>query len=551
MFTALDLNFVFHLMNGKAVPWLLSGGILLLALGMYARFKALLKPVIRDIESATAAVKTYREYGLDFRSLSEEMERLTFLSDGWGSLKKVLIVQKDPLSGKETILMPQDISEHLTEAKIVGPAINLRFYQSLPNMLVGLGLFFTFIGLVMALYFASQGVAAPNVEDAQKALKNLLDAATFKFLTSLAGLLSSLVFSWREKAVLHAVTGKIERLTLDLESAFTRTSLETLAYQRNIELQKHDAVLREQLEEARQQTAQLKRFETDFAVSIANALDSRLSPRFEHLAITLGQAIEQLSLKIGSVNEDALKTMIEDFRKTLTEGAGAEIGKMSEVITKLASTLESTGTGLQEKLQGAGEGISVGAKQLEDVLGNLKTDMVGLEDVVRRAAENAGQTTSLLERNVKDLSSLHDSLGQTLSGLNGVGSTIDETARTLDSSIKGLIHSQETTAEEVHQMLETVKSALTSIDQSGQQVQAISEALESSWASYHGRFESVDEELEKVFDSLRDGLDNYTEKIKSFHGELDKQLGAALQNLGALVQELSDTADELAEARRS
>ena len=545
------LDYVFSVMNTKATPWLLSGGILLFAFAMYLKFKSLLMPLSDDLNRALTAVDKFKNGELSFGDLSVVFEQQKFLNEAWRSFKRALIVHRDELDGRETYVMPQYAGAHLNEARIIGSAINIRFYQALPNTLVGVGLFFTFIGLVMALYFASKGVGAKDVEVAQLALKDLLDAATFKFLTSLAGLLASLTFSWREKAVLHGVTSLIADLTLRLDSAFERTSIEQLAHQRNASMQKHEAILREQLDESRQQTAQLKRFETDFAVSIANALDNRLSPRFEHLADTLSSAIEQLSSKIGTVNEDALKTMIDDFRRTLTEGAGAEIGKMSEVIATLAERLESSGTDLQGKLSGAGEDIAGGAKLLEDVLINLKADVVDLEGVVKQATDSAERTTTLLGQNVGELVTLHNSLGQTLTGLKDVGTTIDDTATTLDSSIKGLIQSQESTSTQVRQMLEGARSALSSIEQSGNQVQAVSAALKNAWEAYQGRFESVDEDLEAVFNSLQDGLDNYSEKVKQFHVGLDKQMGTAIQSLGALVQELSDTAEELAEARRS
>ncbi|MBK6906523.1 MAG: hypothetical protein IPH08_05295 [Rhodocyclaceae bacterium] len=207
--------------------------------------------------------------------------------------------------------------------------------------------------------------------------------------------------------------------------------------------------------------------------------------------------------------------------------------------------------GLQGKLSGAGEDIAGGAKLLEDVLINLKADVVDLEGVVKQATSNAERTTTLLGQNVEELVTLYSSLGHTLTGLKDVGTTIDETASTLDSSIKGLIESQNSTSMQVRQMLDGARSALSSIEQSGNQVQAVATALKGAWEAYQGRFEAVDEDLEAVFNSLQDGLDNYSEKVKQFHVGLDKQMGTAIQSLGALVQELSDTAEELAEAHRS
>ena len=542
----MQLNFaldaVFTIFNGKLVPWILSGGILLFGFVMYWKFRSLLRPVTQELDSATSMIKKYRAGEISFDTLSDKFEHSPSLQNSWDSLRKALIVQKDNLNGRISMLMPQDISQHFTETSILAPAINLRFYQGLPNMLVGVGLFFTFVGLVMALYFASQGVTAPNVEEAQRALKDLLDAATFKFLTSLAGLLASLVFSWREKTVLHQAAGKIDALVLSLDAAFSRTSLETLAFQRNGQMQKHESILQQQLDEARQQTAQLKRFETDFALSIANAIDQRLTPRLEHLANTLLQPIELLSLKIGTVNEEAIRRMTEDFRKTLTNGACTEISRMSDVINTLSDRLESSGSSLESKLKGAGKDIAEGAEGLGNVLFNLKTGVVDLGHIVKSATENADRTTSLLSQNVEVLWSLHTALGQTLTRLSDTGQTIDTTAKTLDNSIQNLVSYQETTATQIQAMSDASRLTLTSIEESGRQVQSVSESLQGTWTSCHGRLESFDEHLEKTF--------NIIEKLTSLHFDLDQQWMGALHNLCSLIEKLNDSVDKQADTAR-
>jgi hypothetical protein len=69
--------------------------------------------------------------------------------------------------------------------RIIRETLNLRLLQAIPNVLVGIGLLFTFLGLTAALYFASQGAAAHDVAQTQLSIRNLLDAAAFKLSSSL------------------------------------------------------------------------------------------------------------------------------------------------------------------------------------------------------------------------------------------------------------------------------------------------------------------------------------------------------------------------------
>jgi hypothetical protein len=89
--------------------------------------------------------------------------------------------------------------------------------QALPSYFTSIGLIFTFVGLVVALYFAARGFRSGDIEEARGAILNLLNAASFKFLTSVAALtgalLISLVGRWglsRLRQEAEATVGTIE-----------------------------------------------------------------------------------------------------------------------------------------------------------------------------------------------------------------------------------------------------------------------------------------------------------------------------------------------------
>jgi hypothetical protein len=77
--------------------------------------------------------------------------------------------------------------------------ISLAMYRDLPDFFVGIGLVLTFCGLVAGLYFASRGLLNADLTVAKDSLTRLLQASTFKFMTSIAGVSGSLLlsFAWR------------------------------------------------------------------------------------------------------------------------------------------------------------------------------------------------------------------------------------------------------------------------------------------------------------------------------------------------------------------
>lgn len=532
-----------------AAPWVICLLILVWAFITYNSFVSKLTPVEAEISEAKRAVEGYQASRLTLEDLTDQLSRLSTISDGWAAFRKTLVVDEDELLGTRQISSTQNISHFLNEASITGRAIDIRFYQSMPNMFVGVGLLFTFLGLILALLSASAGVSAVNVADAQQALKGLLGAAGFKFLSSLAGLLSSLVFSWREKARLYKVDSAIGDLNKSIELAFTPISTELLAYQRNKFLERQEALLREQLDESRQMTAQIKRFETDFAVSIATALDNKLSPKIEELASTLSGATTQLLEKIGSVNENALDIMVKDFGKVMSEGTGQQVTEMSEAIKSISERLEATGTVLEDKFKGAGDDIASGATLLNEIMINLKAELVDFQQVVNQLNVNGEKISSLLGTNVIDLSTLHRELGTTLSGIGNVADSFEATAGKMTVSAKDIALAQEAANEKVQKMLIAAETTLKSVQDGSVQLNTVIEALRSAWESHRSRFEDVDEDIERLFISLKDGLENYSEKVASFHEGLTGNLTEALQSLSTLVAELSNSVEELIDAQ--
>jgi hypothetical protein len=69
------------------------------------------------------------------------------------------------------------------------------FMRALPAYFTSVGLILTFIGLVVALYFASKGFRTGDMAEARAAIVQLLNAASFKFLTSVSALISALMVS--------------------------------------------------------------------------------------------------------------------------------------------------------------------------------------------------------------------------------------------------------------------------------------------------------------------------------------------------------------------
>ncbi len=138
-----------------------------------------------------------------------------FLEPGWNEFVETCLLRDPRLKADvEITVRPSDFI-NIRDAETCG--LGIKWFHGLSATYVGVGLLFTFAGLVAALYFSSAAInavistaAGPAIDgsgrdaEVQRALAQLLNTATFKFLTSIAGLGCSIVLAyldarWRAK----------------------------------------------------------------------------------------------------------------------------------------------------------------------------------------------------------------------------------------------------------------------------------------------------------------------------------------------------------------
>jgi hypothetical protein len=90
--------------------------------------------------------------------------------------------------------------------------------QALPGIFTSLGLILTFVGLVVALYFAARGFRSGNMEEARAAILQLLNASSFKFMTSVAALSGALLITLFLRVGLSLMRRAMDETVVEIES---------------------------------------------------------------------------------------------------------------------------------------------------------------------------------------------------------------------------------------------------------------------------------------------------------------------------------------------
>jgi hypothetical protein len=312
------IDLVFGFFALPWVPWALSALLIAAAVAIWLDFRRRLRPVVQGLADALRVIEEAPSASAlhdRFASIDQRLAANPVIGEAWRAFERTLV----PVPGQEGVLgATRRPREDLGESILTGAGINLRFYTAVPNYLVGLGLLFTFVGLVAALYFASAGVAAANIQAAQAALGDLLAAATFKFVTSIAGLGASIVYSSREKTQLYRLGHRLDALCTALEQRLVPVTPEYLGTV--------------QLAEMRSQSLLLRRLGRHLHVTIPDTVEERLASELLDAIAPMREGFARAAERIGRMDE-ALSARLADAASSAagaTASPAARLGAAPE-----------------------------------------------------------------------------------------------------------------------------------------------------------------------------------------------------------------------------
>jgi hypothetical protein len=211
------------------------------------------RPIINNLEEANQRLKTLdgeSGFASGFEEFSSWVKENELLGDIWREFSETLIFPKIP-EQRELIRYSQDPSLYFNEQSLIHPRMNVSFYNVFPNYLTGAGILGTFSGLLCGLILAREGFALQG-EAVTQALGQLLGGASLAFATSIVGLSSSIIFSWKEKHRSHRLQNLVSSWNSLLNERLKLITTEKLAAL--------------SLKESQEQTLQLKLFNTELAV---------------------------------------------------------------------------------------------------------------------------------------------------------------------------------------------------------------------------------------------------------------------------------------------
>ena len=486
-------------------------GIAFLLFGFYFLVRTFLQR--RLINGLSQEVRQYDKPAQPayLHELKEKFSSKDELAEAWQEFEDSLITHTKHDGDQETVVYKTDeASLFFSEDRLLSQHLNLRYWNSVPALLVGLGILGTFIGLVWGLIPFSD-IDFKNTEEIRQAIKELLSGVSTAFVTSVWGMLTSLLFNGLEKWRISRVNRAIANLQRALDRLFTLKAEAEIAYQQQVELE--------------QLTAALKSFSTDLADRIKIAMDNIMSERLENLHQSLTQLhdqnvqgrqeiiqelhnapeafsnamTEQLAPSLNTLNAavkelreqkeesstDAIRQLVEEFQKSLSGSITAQMETLAERVSEVSAGLITLPEQMTHMIEGIQEQINQTRQLLastsEEQMEQMKNVMAQMLNAFQASIET--QQTSLSETTNQSIQTLQTTIIELQQSITSTASQaateteamtdrmrkrFEETATRLgesvedvEQSVRALLHQQNEQTEAINAQLNNWQTTLT------------------------------------------------------------------------------------------
>lgn len=359
---------------------------------------------------------------------------------------------------------------------------------SVPPLLVSIGIFGTFLGILIAL-------AAFNVEDRENSIIDVIDGLKLAFGTSVFGLFGSLslklifMLSHRESKEDASVTSLLDKMT-EVKDAISSEDDESSVLNQLTQLRtSFDNMSNKMIENA---SDALLPALNKFAENFNHVVNEKLSDTFNKLSESVETLVQW---------QENYKDHIEKFE----DNAKILLDSLNTSGEKLQLIIDSTST-LPDQIN-----------RLNEIGVQLKEQMVGVNETFesfQKMKTDAADAMPIIKKNLEEITDL----------FKNQATKVSETLEQSTNSIESLMTKSNNMNDEFRKNLENYSGEMkTSMEI---QVQTIKDAYEDIRTASKTETDKINEDLRNQFKDVADNLDT--------------QLSGALNNIGTKLATLSD-----------
>lgn len=531
-----------------------------------------------------------KRFASGFEGLRQRLSHNQLIGHAWIEFEETLVNADSERAIGNTVRPQVFFNAGVAREKMAG----LKIMNAVPGYFVGIGLLLTFIGLVLALYKAGTAASAGDADAMATEMGKLLQIATFKFSTSIAGLGASIMLSvfFRWFFIL-------------IDSAFDRFNA---ALERGLLYHAPQSISMEISHTMRDQLTQLKDItQGDFFARMGSEIAPRLNAAISE---AMAPVTEQIGSAVGNLatsSQTGVENMLRSFVDSLQHGAGAEMRELATTLKQLqmsmleiqgglrgsgddfAAKLSEAADNLNRMVERAGQSFETSSSQGRDALAavveNLRQtiDKANTEMDVALSAAASGASVKLeeamgtvmgkLDEQIIGVGQRFGELSTSMRAIEGAmasqkisleaasaeaGKTAQafvESASSVRSATEPLIRAGDKFTIATEQLAANVETTLEALNAAKEEIAILVEGLNATntttntfWSGFSAKFDDVDIALAATVETLSRSTSDQQQRLQDHVRAVDRGLTEAIGKLSPLLLSLSDSAESIADS---
>ncbi len=461
-----------------------------------------------------------------------------------------------------------------TSAVAANYNVNLRLFQSFPSILTSLGILGTFVGLAYSVWHFDSS----SSESIRASIETLLSGMGTAFLTSVAGMLCSVLFLWFERSRYNRLSNSVDALCARINKQYHRPSgalldagLEKISNKIDgLQLSignDLDKVLGEKVAPIMKDIShQIDGLELTFGDDLDKVFDEKVTPimtEISHKLETPAKAVadsllsefkklsdnfaDRLTEKVnGKMNEllqqfilatnemkgvpAAINTATENLiksgemsieaQKEFTKETQSRFEKYTEELTRAVKVQLSEIQHQMESTSGALKGIP------EEITHSVEAQKTVTEEFSQQIAK-LGSIEEIYSAAIEKITSANQDLSNAKSNINALTSKISDVATSIENASNGIVESTENMLADF------------------ERINNLNQVVATQVKGYSDRISGIENGLKGIFDEIEKGLNRYAStSSKNMQGLLDTFTTAVAK----ASQEISNATSPLHEA---
>lgn len=477
--------------------------------------------------------------------------------------------------------------------------VNHQAMGAAAGILVGIGVLGTFIGLTVGL---SQMKVTGGMEVMQKSVDGLLAGMTTAFLTSVAGMLLSSIYTIAEKTCLSWLTEVCTKISDFLDESYyisdqekqdllinklfsvlkgkspqgepvtmgaMMQSVSESAARQSVILEEmaknfcptdeegHELTIGNMLREIKtscdKQRSMIESVLEEFCENLSSAIEQNavgpLMQKLDELTEVMKKPASTMASDIGEKMRTSIEKMVDDLKNSVSTATTEKLDILSFQLDRASGALSTLPEAMQKLTVDMQTNLVDINKQVSDM--NIQTARVGKSLVEQQAGLNA-ESNKLMESFkdcVKNMSAMVQEVKGVLVEMEKVQVTARSFTNTMESASSKVEKSVDNLQNSQDSFIQSYTDSVQITNRAFADIQTTMQRSEQIIAKHAEELKEIETSLDGVFNQMNEGLSEYSSTVKSDTEKYLNQYSASVAKLAESLEgtfgELSETLDKL------